>query len=1019
MTLTLRLLGGLTTTIGHSPPVRFPSTRAELFLAYLALNPVAHAREALADFLWDDRTRKQALSNLRSMMAQLPEEIRPYLLADRQTVALNPALPVWVDAHEFAQHTADSPPASQLQQALALYQGDFLEGVYVRESHGLEEWAALWRERLRHQAHRAHMALAQEGLHRRQYEMGIGHGRLALQLDPFDETAVRLLLRLLARAGQRNAALLQYQTFQRLLADEMGIPPTAETIQLNDRIRLAKQPIPHELPTTHTPFVGREDELTLLESHLDTPASKLITITGLGGSGKTRLAIHTADGRRGEYLNGIVFISLLGVENAAYLPTSLATQLDIPLQSGAPVLPQLLGQLSQREMLLILDNFDHLAAEGANIVQQLLTAAPDLTLLVTSREPLGLAGEQIVPLMGLPFEGESPPAVRLFHLCAQRSKGDWGMGEEEAETAVAQICHAVEGLPLAIELAAALLPQQPIQRIAAEIQHTLANLATRWRDMPARHRSLTATFDYSWNLLTPPEQEVLAELAIFRQAFDRATAEAITPATPALLGQLARKSLLKQTGERYLLLAMVRQFAHAKLEEMGRAEALAEKHGRYYLRLLAAQEAFLTGPELHEALLTITAHLPEYHSAWHWAIRQEAWDLLGEAVESIALFFEAKGWTYEGLTWFSESMAALPPSAPNVLRGRLITWLGYGQERTGQLAEAEATLTQGSILLEAYPRWGAFAHKHLGVVAYTQGLYEQAEGHYQKALSLYEAIGFTTGIAICLTSFAILKLDVGAMAECEAFAQRGLALAQQMGNQRESAIALAMLGRLAEHKGDYDRALAICRDNLALCEQLGDVAGLAYGHHRLGNLLRQVGQTAEAQGHYEAGLAQAERLHDPWWRALFDVRLGNLREEQKQYMEAQRLYHEAQHLCEQIGDRRGVAITNLHLGTTAAALGHEAAAFAHLKTSLQTAVAIQFAPIALESLLRLAQREQAHWPAPLLAQVVAFVRHHPATNGAWEPALVVLAEGLPAPVYSAAVAANNPDSLADIAALIG
>ncbi len=1017
--LSLRLLGGLTTTLGtSSTPLRFPSTRAELFLAYLALNPSPHSREELADFLWDGRPRKQVLSNLRSLLAQLPDEVKPYLLTDRQTVGINPALPIWVDALAFAQQTAAPTTSSQLAAVLQLYRGDFLEGVFARESHGLEEWAAVWRERLRHNAHQAHLKLAEEGLYRRQYEMGIQHGRLALQLDPFNETAVRLLLRLFARAGQRNAALLHYQNFRHLLAEEMGIPPTAETIQLNDRIRLARQPIPHHLPSPPTPFIGREPELATLETLLDQPATRLISIVGLGGSGKTRLATHVADGRRGEYLNGIHFIALAGVEDHAYLPTSLATQLDVPLQSSAPALPQLLAHLREQEMLLILDNLEHLAAEGADLVAQLLTAAPDVTLLVTSREPLGLPQEQIVPLAGLPLADTADPAGRLFAQCAQRSQAGF-VYQGEVATAVQQICHAVEGLPLAIELAAALLPQQPIQRIAAEIQHTLANLTSRWRDIPTRHRSLTATFDYSWNLLTAEEQAALAGLALFRQPFETAAAAQIAHATPALLAQLARKSLVQPQGAgRYQLLAMVRQFAHDKLEERGELAAVAANHGRYHLHFLATQEPLLNGADLPAALQAIAPRLQEFRAAWQWGVQQEAWPLLEGAIESLALFFEAKGWTFDGLTWFSETVAALPASAPGVLRGRLLSWLGYCQERTGQLAEAQATLLESLTLLETYPRWAGFVHKHLGTVAYSQGLYEQAEGYYHTAIALYEEIGFSPGLSICLTSFAFVRFDMGAVAESEALAQRGLALAEEMGNQREMAIALAVLGRLAEREGDYGRAQTIYRDNLALCEQLGDVAGLAYGHHRLGNLVRQLGQLAEAKSHYEAGLAQAERLHDPWWRALFAVRLGNLAQEQLAYGEAQRLYHEARHLCEQMGDRRGMAITELHLGTTAAALGHESAAFAHLMASLETASAIQFMPTALEALLRLAQREQEQWPEWLLARAVAFVRQHPATDVAWELALAALVERIPPALWQTAVAAYHPEQLAELVAAV-
>ncbi|MCP4421306.1 MAG: hypothetical protein GY805_32245, partial [Chloroflexi bacterium] len=314
--LQLRLLGGLHITLPNKPALRFSARRAELLLAYLALNRQEHSRETLATMLWDDRSHKQALANFRALLAQLPKAIRPYLQTSRQAVLFKPDAPLWVDSLLFTEQLQQATSPEELSQALDLYRGAFLDGVFVRESRGLEEWTAVIREQLNYQAIDAHLQIVNHSLHQRQYALGIGHARALLTLDPLREQAHRLLMRLLARDGQLNAALAQYESCRHILADELAVEPATETTQLQQRIAAAKQNQQKPLPSPITPFMGRKTELTQISQRLDQPNCRLLTVVGAGGVGKTRLALQAVTLRQGDYLNGTFFVPLSEVETA-------------------------------------------------------------------------------------------------------------------------------------------------------------------------------------------------------------------------------------------------------------------------------------------------------------------------------------------------------------------------------------------------------------------------------------------------------------------------------------------------------------------------------------------------------------------------------------------------------------------------------------------------------------------------------------------------------------------------------
>jgi predicted ATPase len=317
-----------------------------------------------------------------------------------------------------------------------------------------------------------------------------------LALDPLREGSHRLLMRLLARNGQLNAAMQQYEQCRAVLDEELGIAPSPPTRQLHQRLLSAKLPAPFIVPLPQTPFVGREEALALIETRLDDDQCRLLTILGTGGVGKSRLVLQIARQRRRDYLHGIYFVSLVGVETADTIATTLATTLNCRLQDNEPLLNQVISFLQEKELLLILDNFEHLLPDGAQVLQTLLEAIPDVKWLVTSRERLHLPAEWIVPVTGLSTENEAMP---LFVQRAQQANAHFVV-DDETTMAVQQICQSVEGLPLGIELAATWVRTLSCKEIAAEVNRSLAILADQAPARPERHHSLYAVFAYSWKL---------------------------------------------------------------------------------------------------------------------------------------------------------------------------------------------------------------------------------------------------------------------------------------------------------------------------------------------------------------------------------------------------------------------------------------------------------------------------------------------------------------------------------------
>ena len=607
-TLTLHLLGTFLAE-RDGRPIQFGYDKMRALLAYLATERQhPHQRQSLATLLWPEHDKRAALANLSQALYQLrralgeQSESEPLLLISAQTLQLNGNADVRIDAVEFAElisasHShahadlAGCPQClTRLQQAVNHYQGLFLDGISVDDSPEFDEWLLLTRERYQRLAGEALESLADCFEHRRQPEKALTYARQRLELEPWHEATHRQIMRLLADGDDRNAALAQFEACRRVLAVELAVDPSSETTALYERIR--DHGVPHSstakatnLPTPLTPLFGRTAELAMLHVRLAEPTCRLITLVGPGGSGKTRLAIEAAAQTTMQFAHGVVFVPLVSLDRAEAIIPALAQAVGLALAREEEPSVQVIDYLRRREMLLVLDNFEHLI-DGLPLVTDLLRAAPLVKILITSRAQLQAPAEEVIALPGLQVP-EAPPkgfdgdpsilaesdAVSLFLYHVRRRHPDYATTPNDLD-AIVRICRLVSGMPLGILLAAAWLEVLSAQEVAARLagegddvdSSGLNLLETDSPGLPERQRSMRAVFEQTWSLLTPRQRQMLAAISIFRGSFTYDAARAVAKVTIRQVKELVDRSLLQRRADgRYEIHELLHQFAAEQL----------------------------------------------------------------------------------------------------------------------------------------------------------------------------------------------------------------------------------------------------------------------------------------------------------------------------------------------------------------------------------------------------------------------------------------------------------------------
>jgi predicted ATPase/DNA-binding SARP family transcriptional activator len=992
----IELLGELRVVHGSRVVTRFRSRQTGLLLASLAYHlPRPQRREQLAELLWPESDPSTALANLRNTLRWLRQELEPpgvpagtVLLADRATLQLNPAA-VTTDVTEFeaalaaARAGSSAERAQCIAEAVDLYRGELLPGFY-------DDWILQERGWL---AERYFQALSELTSHlERGGEWGraLEYGRRGVRADPLRQEAHRSLIRLLTAAGQREAALCQCAELERLQERDLGDAPSDEDRALASTLRkqvASATPVPEppllsapsaplgNLPLPLDRFFGRRPELARLIALLRPLAAKadgheeqtdervpvrLITLTGAGGSGKTRLALELArrlqQRRNGQAPAGCWFVPLADLTDPRLVPDKLLDALRLPRHAGSEPLEQVVAALSRQPSLLLLDNMEHLLPEGAVPVRALLERVDTLTVLVTSRHRVGLPGEHLLPVPPLPVPAatDSPEhlrecvSVQLFLDRVQAVRRDFRMTPAN-EAAVADLCRQLEGIPLALELAAArigvLTPAQMLERL----NHRFALLAnsgngvgTRSAAQAGRHRSLRAALDWSYWLLPPELQRFFAQLSIFRGGWDLEAAETVCQQSQALdyLSTLCESSLVlseeRPEGMRYRLLETLREYGAEQLA-IGEKELLAQQHAGYFLALAERAESELQGPDQGAWL----ARLDREHDNLRAVL--DGMLLRGEVERGLLLggtlgrFWEVRGYPSEGRRRLEQFLTLAGAAETSEARVSALQWAGILARRQGEPEAARSLLEESLMRARALRNEALIARSlhQLGITADWQGNLPAARCFLEESLAIRRALGDRHGAAATNGSLGMLARQCGDCVLAGALLEEHLNALREAGDLWGIANALFSLGWVAQDQDEHASAHSLFEQSRTVYQQLGSRAGELHPILRLGQEAYRLGDFPAARAFLTEGLMLARAMVDRVAIAHALLLLGNTLACEDEHAAAEVAYTESLALWRELSMEHTVAGMLTNLARTARCQGALIRARGFLRESLE------------------------------------------------------------------------------------
>lgn len=850
-------------------------------------------KEKAIDFLWPESSLDSGSNNLYRTLYALRKTLNDAFGAGADETIfsfVNGVLfldnAVWVDATEF-EALAGSPAASiaEREQANALYEGVLLP------ADPYSDWLAHPRETLRRLNRANCLALAAHYEAKGAYTKAIPLLAPLVADDPLDEMIHRELMRLYALSGQPAAALRQYELCAETLAAELGVDPEAETVALVEAIQ-AKELAPavrkaerveterhrHHLPAQSTPFVGREVEVGDVRRLLQAePAHRLVTLLGPGGIGKTRLALAIGAEELEAYDDGVCFVPLAPIKSAEHIAPTIAANVGLRFFGAEGPEEQLLDFLHSRRMLLLLDNFEHVM-EGKTLVAEILRRAPGVQMLITSRERLNLSGEAVYAVGGLPFpaqddgidaaaprEVDAYGAIQLFMQHAERARPRMVFGPDEM-AAVTRICRLVQGMPLAIVLAAGWLEMLSPAEIADELGQSVDILESEMADLPTRQRSMQAAFDGSWQRLPAGEQDAFMRLSVFRGGFTREVAQEVCGAALLSLRRLVHKSFVTIDEEgRYQIHELLRQYGEACLEAAGIAAEARTVHANHYLAFLHGLEADLKGRRQLDALREIEADFENVRAAWLWALERDDSERVDRSLESLHLFCDMRARYREGIALLQ---AALAPGVdhPELTRARLLARYSFmhvfipGVDAPQIQADLEHCLAV------------ARTHDSLADIAYTLFAYggfriffdsepAGALAMFDECLAAYDRLEDTFYRARVLNYVAWCHAAQSDLQRSFALTRESLELARMAGSRSDMAVALANLTEISLSLGDLQSAYEYGDEAIELCAQIG----LPFVGAQVKLILALIsflrGKTGQSRRLVAEGLQRAEEYH--------------------------------------------------------------------------------------------------------------------------------------------------------------
>ncbi len=833
--------------------------------------------------------------------------------------------------------------------------------------------------------------------------------RMAITLAPLSESGLRIWLRsLLQWECPPEFITWLYQNTQGLPAEVQKVLPYLvergilrrtddgwrlssdfDTHQIPGRVRPGVQ----NLPIPPSPFIGRDRELSEVQSILAT--GRMLTLIGPGGVGKTRLAIQAAAEMAERFPHGVFFVPLASTPSPEFLTAAIAEALGFSFYSQDNPQVQLINYLREKHLLLIFDNFEHLVA-GAGILEDILASAPNVKLLVTSRVSLDLHEEMILEIRGMeypqepdPAKVEIYPAVQMFLQSARRVQPTFTPTEEDRAWIV-KVCQSIDGSPLGIELASAWLRMLSCQEIAREMEKSLDFVATTKRNIPERHRSLRAVFESSWNLLAQDEKTLFARLAIFQGSFDREAAASVAGASLSALSALAQKSLLHRTpASRYSLHEVLKQYAAEKLAEMPEEQArMRQAHCDYYTEFLHQREETLKAERQKVVLAELTEEIDNLRAAWAFATEHEQFDLVKKAYESLYRYYEIHGLHQEGVDAMQRAVEAVKNSRQAIactptgklLLANLQIRQGIFNTRMAHFDTAWDLYTQSKDLIADCKDTETLATLYLamGTIEESRAHYSQAEEYCRLSYGYYESLGDQRGMAYVLNEASVVAYFQGNYAESKKHQQAALSILREMHDPWGISRTLINGANADAELGNFQEAVNQYEESLAIGQALNDRSGVSVLMNNLGDTARLLGNLPEAKRLIEQSVEICREIGDRYGAAVSLNNLADIAYVQGDYGTAELRATESLSIYQEIHSSLGTGYSCNQLSAVAVSLGQNDRARHFLRTALQSARDSNSSPLALETIVAVANLMAKQGQTLFAKALLLFASDHPA-----------------------------------------
>ena len=883
-------------------------------LAYLAVEGGQHQRDFLSALLWPDTNQSNAFKNLRQILWEIQQSLGEGVLAsDREQICLNDGERAWLDVHEFEALISKGNTEEDISlripllvDAARLYRNHFLTGFSLKDAHPFNDWAFAEAEDLRHKLSLVLGRLSEDSSRLGQAKQAIPYARRLVSLDPLDEAAHRKLMEVYLQAGQHSAALKQYEACEQILRKELNLDPQPETRALYRKLRKGemkplqlegsvKEITPrHNLPHPLSTFIGREKQLDEIIRLIT--KSRLVTLAGAGGIGKTCMAVQVGHKLLKEYADGVWLVPFDSLSDPGLVSQTVAAIFDIQEGATYSILEKLIEFLRTKTALLIFDNCEHLLGACAQLATSLLGNCPELHILGTSRETLNVTGEAVytMPSLSRP-ESDAPvdelvqfESIRLFSERAALSNPSFILTPANAQPVV-EICRRVDGIPLAIELAAARVNILQVEEILKQLQQSFAMLSSDSRTIMPRHQTLQASMDWGWGLLEESEQKFLCQLSVFAGGWTLESAQAVCDGDVlSLTSALVKKSLIvvdQAAGRetRYHFHEIVRQYVHEKLVKSGGESQVRTRHLGYFTNLSERAELELRGPSLVDWMERLNDERNNLRAALHWADQTDIEE--GLYLSSRLMRYWESANLPEGRRWLENFVHKpeskdFPAARAHALNSYswLLMWLqqfdkGFALAEEGLALFRAAGNRQGEVdilislenmyqfkdevetSIEVGKQALALAQslgdrwRHANALLYLGWSYHDLEKrfeYWEKAIPLYREVGDQITLANLLGLLGQFRVFHGDLEVGEKCVDEAMRLwqanrrANVWDNPRVTKSVIAVL------KGEYEQAETLLRDVMISAQERGNRISYHWAKVRLGHVLLRSGNLMEA-----------------------------------------------------------------------------------------------------------------------------------------------------------------------------